>query len=264
MIDTHCHLTYPGFHDRLPAVLTAARDAGLAGMISVGTSPADATAAQRIAQREPDVWFTAGIHPLHSDEITNPDAAIAHLRQLLTDPHCVALGELGLDNHYPTPPPEVQLPILNAQLQLANELPDTPIVIHNRKATDQTLAVLREHHIPGPRCVFHCFTGSADELDAILDYGAMVSLTGIVTFKSAAGLADASDRIPLDRLMVETDSPYLTPAPHRKIKTNEPKYVTDVARFLADRRGMTYADFESATDANAHRFFNLSASAPLS
>ncbi|MEM6392613.1 MAG: TatD family hydrolase [Planctomycetota bacterium] len=264
MIDTHCHLTYPGLRDRLPEVLAGARDAGLAGTISVGTSPADATAAQAIANSNPDVWFTAGIHPLHSDEITDPDTAIAHLRHLLADPRCVALGELGLDNHYPTPPPEVQRPIFQAQLQLAHDHADRPIVIHNRKATDQVLTVLREYDIPGPRCVFHCFTGSAAELHAILDYGAMVSLTGIVTFKSAGDLADASDRIPLDRLMVETDSPYLTPAPHRKIKTNEPKYVTDVARFLAEQRGMTYADFEAATDANAHRFFNLSASAPLS
>ncbi|MEM1210844.1 MAG: TatD family hydrolase [Planctomycetota bacterium] len=263
MIDTHCHLTYPGIRDRLPEVLSGARTAGLSGMISVGTSPADAQTAQAIAQSEPDVWFTAGIHPLHSNEITDPAAAIDHLRQLLADPRCVALGELGLDNHYPTPSPEVQLPIFHTQMELAQDVPHTPIVIHNRKATDHTLSVLREHGIPGPRCVFHCFTGSADELDAILDYGAMVSLTGIVTFKSAADLAAASDRIPLDRLMVETDSPYLTPAPHRKIKTNEPKYVTAVARFLAERRGMSDADFEAATDLNAQRFFSLSASAPL-
>ena len=130
-------------------------------------------------------------------------------------------------------------------------------VIHNREATDDTLAMIADHGVDAARLVFHCFTGSAAEVDAILAVGAMVSFTGIVTFGGAASVAAASDRVPLERLMIETDSPFLTPAPHRKVRPNEPKYVPHVAKFLAKRRGMPIAEFVAAVDGNADRFFGL-------
>ncbi|MBX2851812.1 MAG: TatD family hydrolase [Phycisphaeraceae bacterium] len=259
MIDTHCHLTYDGLHERVDQVLAAAAEAGVDRVISVGTTPADAEKARALAARKPSVYFTAGLHPHYAEGYTDKAALLDALREKLADPKCVAVGEMGLDRHYPDPPIDVQRRVFEWQLELVTggEQFRGPVVIHNREATGETLSILSASGIDPGRFVFHCFTGSADELDAILAFGAMVSLTGIVTFGSAKDLAEASDRIPLDRLMIETDSPYLTPAPHRKVRPNEPRYVADVARFLAERRGLSLEVFVSAVDANAERFFGL-------
>ena len=258
MIDTHCHLTYDGLHERVDEVIAAANEAGVDRMISVGTTPADAEKARALSHRKPNVYFTAGLHPHYAEGYTDKPALLDALREKLADPKCVAIGEMGLDRHYPDPPFDLQQRVFEWQLELAAEEGfDKPIVIHNREATDDTLAVLRASGIDPARFVFHCFTGSANELDQILAFGAMVSLTGIVTFGSAKDLAEASDRIPLERLMIETDSPYLTPAPHRKVRPNEPRYVADVARFLAQRRSLSLEKFASTVDANADRFFRL-------
>ncbi len=293
MIDTHCHLTYDGLHERVDAVLAAAAEAGVDRMISVGTTPADAEKARALSKRKTSVFFTAGLHPHYADRYTDKPALLDALGEKLSDPKCVAIGEMGLDRHYPDPPIEDQRRVFAWQLELAAEIgvagdersepPEQagagksktirsggspslhpghptfrrPIIIHNREATDETLEILRRSGIAPERFVFHCFTGTADELDAILGFGAMVSFTGIVTFGSAKKLAASSDAVPLNRLMIETDSPYLTPEPHRKVRPNEPRYVTDVARFLAQRRGMTLGDFTAAVDANAERFFGL-------
>ncbi|MGB0767001.1 MAG: TatD family hydrolase [Phycisphaeraceae bacterium] len=259
MIDTHCHLTYNGLHERIDEVLRAAEAAGVDRMISVGTTPADAETARALSKRFDGIYFTAGLHPHYAEGYADKAALQQALLEKLADPRCVAIGEMGLDRHYPDPPFDLQRRVFDWQLELASNTDrfPGPIVIHNREATDDTLAVLRASGIDPARFVFHCFTGTADELDAILAYGAMVSLTGIVTFNSAKPLAEASDRIPLERLMIETDSPYLTPAPHRKVRPNEPRYVAEVARFLADRRGQSLDDFTAAVDANAERFFGL-------
>lgn len=259
MIDTHCHLTYDGLHERVDDVIAAAAQAGVDRMISVGTTPADAEKARALAHRKPNIYFTAGLHPHYAEQYPDKSALLDALRDKLADPKCVALGEMGLDRHYPDPPIDVQRRVFECQLELAtgNEYFRGPIVIHNREATGETLSILSASGIAPERFVFHCFTGTADELDAILNFGAMVSLTGIVTFGSAKALAQASDAIPLNRLMIETDSPYLTPAPHRKVRPNEPKYVADVARFLAERRALSLEDFTAAVDANAERFFQL-------
>ncbi len=257
MIDTHCHLTYAPLSDRLDAVLAAAAAAGVDHMITVGTSPDDARQAATLAERYDHIFATVGVHPHYAADWTDKAQVQSTMRELAKRPRVVALGEMGLDWHYPDPPRADQHRILDWQLEVAAALRDLPIVIHNREATDDILAVLRRSGIPGQRFVFHCFTGSPPEVDAILEFGAVVGFTGIVTFKSAAEVAEASDRVPLDRLLVETDSPYLTPEPHRKIRPNEPKYVPHVARFLAQRRGMTEADFIAAVDANAKRVFHL-------
>ena len=262
MIDTHCHLTYDGLHERVDHVIAAASEAGVDRMISVGTTPADAAKARALSQRKSNIYFTAGLHPHYAEGYTDKAALLDALREKLADPKCVAIGEMGLDRHYPDPPFDLQRRVFDWQLELASEKGDKslfskPIVIHNREATDDTLAMLNASGIDPTRFVFHCFTGSANELDQILAFGSMVSLTGIVTFASAKDLAEATDRIPLDRLMIETDSPYLTPAPHRKVRPNEPRYVADVARFLAGRRGLSLDDFTTAVDANAQRFFRL-------
>ena len=257
MIDTHCHLTYQGLRERVDEVLAAAADAGVDRMISVGTTPADAKQAIAVAERYDNVFATVGVHPHHAAETGDRAELLDTLRSLATHEQVVALGEMGLDYHYPEPSKDVQRAAFEAQLDIAAELTQLPIIIHNRKATDDTLAVLRTSGLSGQRFVFHCFTGTADELDKILDFGAYVGFTGIVTFNSAADVAEASDRVPLERMFIETDAPYLTPAPFRKVRPNEPRYVAEVARFMAKRRNMMLDDFTTAVDANAEVFFNL-------
>lgn len=253
MIDTHCHLTYDGLHERVDRVIADARAAGVDRFISVGTTPADVERALALTDRYDNVFVTAGIHPHYAMTCPEADA----LRGLLAHPRIVALGEMGLDYHYPDPAPAVQHALFGQQLRLMHDYPHLPGVIHNREATADTLAMIRVAGVAGERFVFHCFTGEIEEVDAILNIGAMVSFTGIVTFGSARNVAEASDRVPLDRLMIETDSPYLTPEPHRKVRPNEPKYVPHVAAFLAARRGLSVEAFVEQADANAERFFRL-------
>ena len=259
MIDTHCHLTYEPLYEQVEQVLARAAAADVDRMITVGTSPDDARTAAALARRFANVYATVGLHPHYADKWTDQAAIADIMRDLAADPKVVALGEMGLDKHYDDPPIADQRRAFAWQLEVAAEAPQQqlPIIIHNREATDDVLAMIRDAQLPAQRFVFHCFTGTADELDAILDTGAMVSFTGIVTFNSARDLAEASDRVPLERLMVETDSPYLTPEPHRKVRPNQPCYVPHVAQFLAARRNMDARAFIETMDANAVRFFNL-------
>jgi TatD DNase family protein len=265
VIDTHCHLTFPELHDRLDDVLAAANRAGVDRMISIGTTPESSRHAADLAASHGHVFATAGIHPHEAGRHHDRNALLDPLREMLALPGVVALGEMGLDTHYPDPPLADQKRVFAWQLELATDHPDLPVVIHNRKAIDDTLAMLRDTGLPGERFVFHCFTGTPAEVvtgtpaevDAILDFGACVGFTGVVTFKSAADVAEASDRVPLERMFVETDAPFLTPEPHRKVRPNEPCYVPHVAAFLAERRGVSVDDFTAAVDANAERFFGL-------
>lgn len=257
MIDTHCHLTYEGLVERVEQVVADAASVGVDRMICVGTSPHDAQRALALADRFPGVYAAVGLHPHHAHEWPDREVLLEALRQAATHPKVLALGEMGMDRHYPDPPLDLQRRSLEWQLALAADLPAMPIIIHNRQATDDVLPVIRAAGLPGQRFVFHCFTGSDQELDDILALGAMVSFTGIVTFKSAAALAQSARRVPLERLMVETDSPYLTPEPYRKVRPNEPRYVADTMRFLARLRDMEDAAFAAQMDANARRFFRL-------
>lgn len=256
MIDTHCHLTYPGLAERVDEVLEAAAGQGVDRMITIGTSLTDSQRAAAAASRYAQVYATAGVHPHHAGEVQDIDALLIGLRDLLNLDRIVGLGEMGIDLHYDEPSLATQKRVFEAQLSLMQDY-DGPAVIHNRKATQQTLGVLQATGLPGSRFLFHCFTGNEDEVQQILDVGAMVGFTGIVTFKNAQEVAAASDLVPLNRLFIETDSPYLTPAPYRKIKTNEPRYVRQVAEFFAARRGMPLGDFVDQVDANAQRFFGL-------
>lgn len=260
MIDTHCHLTDPRLGDRLDDVLAAAAAAGVTGMISIATTPADAAAALAIAEQHDHVYATVGVHPLYAAEFDDDQEFYEHIHEIapfIGHPKVVALGEMGLDHHYDDPPRDVQRATFARQLDLARTLSKLPIIIHNREATDDVLAMLREAGMPGERYVFHCFTGSVAEVDRILDFGAAVGFTGVVTFSNAKEVAEAADRVPLDRLLIETDAPYLTPEPHRKVRVNEPRYVADVARFLAAKRGLALEAFVEQVDANARRIFPL-------
>ena len=258
MIDTHCHLTFPQLHRRLDDVLARAAQRGVDEMISVGTNPDDALAAAALAQRYAQVHATAGLHPLYVKPGMDLGVVDEMLAWAVGRKEVVALGEMGLDYHYDDPPRELQHEAFGRQLATIAKL-DTimPIVIHNRKATSDVLAMIREAGLPGERFVFHCFTGGRGEVEQVLEAGAMMSFTGVATFANAREVAEASDAVPLARLMVETDAPYLTPEPHRKVRPNEPAYVVDVARFLAARRGMGFDAFVDAVDGNARRVFGL-------
>lgn len=258
MIDTHCHLTFPQLHERLAEVIEAAGEAGIGRLITIGTSPTDSRSAQAVAERFPAVWFAAGVHPHYVDRVE--PAEIASIAELAEHERCVAFGEMGLDYHYDDPPREAQHRAFAAQLQVvADSGLNKPIVIHCRKAVDDTLAMIGESGLPGERFVFHCFTESADDADKVLDIGAMISFTGIVTYKNAPEVREAAKRVPDERIMVETDAPYLPPEPHRKVRPNEPKFVPATARYLATLRGMREDAFEALTDRNAERFFRLPA-----
>ena len=257
MIDTHCHLTFPDLHAKLAEVIDAAAAHGVDRLITIGTTPESSHRCVDLAAAHANVFATVGVHPHEAAKHHDRAALTEPVRELAARPGVVALGEMGLDTHYPEPPLDDQRRLFAWQLELAAELPRLPIVIHNRKATDATLAMCREAGLPGERFVFHCFTGTPAEVESILAFGAAVGFTGIVTFKSAAKVAEASDLVPLDRLLIETDAPFLTPEPYRKVRPNEPRYVRHVAEFLATRRGMPLGDFVAAVDGNAERLFGL-------
>jgi TatD DNase family protein len=258
MIDTHCHLTFPQLIDRVDDVVADAQAVGVERMITIGTTPADGRRAMELAERFDNVWFAAGVHPHYALEVDESD--LADLPGLLAHPRCVAFGEMGVDYHYDDPPRDVQHRLFALQLEMVASLGDNfrgVIVIHCRKAVDDTLSLMRESGIPGDRFVFHCHTEPPDECRKVLDFGCAISFTGIVTYKNAPEVRESALLVPDDRIMVETDAPYLSPEPHRKVRPNQPKFVTATAAALAELRGMTAESFEQLTDANARRIYGL-------
>jgi TatD DNase family protein len=256
MIDTHCHLTYEPLIVQLDAVLERAKSMGVDRMISIGTQPADAARSNELAHRYPSVFSTIGVHPHYAAGWQDAAVLRAALIEGLARPRVVAIGEMGLDRHYPEPGLDLQRRTFETQLAVMAET-TFPGVIHGRQTTFDIIEMLRGSGIAATRFVFHCFTGTGAELDAILEFGAMVSFTGVVTFANSAELAAGAARVPLDRIMIETDAPYLTPAPFRKIRVNEPYYLHVTAKSLAEKRGLSLDDFVAAVDANAVRFFRL-------
>jgi len=263
MIDTHCHLTFRNYAGRVDEVIADARAAGVGGMITISTTFADARAALDIARQHDNVWCSAGVHPLHcDDDDIAPPRDWSRMLDVARDPNCVAWGELGLDHHYDKPDRTLQETVLHEQLEFIKHARDEhginkPIVVHCRKAFDALLPILRASGLPADRFVFHCFTGSVDDARAVLDFGGWISFTGIVTFANAREVADAAKIVPVDRMMAETDAPFLSPEPVRTTRPNEPKYVVHIARFLADLHSIDHATFEKQLDDNAERFFDV-------
>ncbi|MGF1598994.1 MAG: TatD family hydrolase [Acidimicrobiales bacterium] len=246
--DNHCHLTTidadPG------EVVATARAAGVTRLLTVGCTVADSAAAANIAAGFDGVWATAGLHPHDADQ------GIDGLAPLLDHPAVVAVGECGLDYHYDHSPRPLQVDAFERQIALANEH-DLALVIHTREAWDDTFAILDRAGTPA-RTVFHCFTGGPDEADACVARGASVSFSGIVTFPSAADVRQAARRVPLHRLLVETDSPYLAPVPLRGT-SNRPANVAVVGAFLADLLVVDAEELARRTTANALTLFDLPA-----
>jgi len=256
MFDTHCHLTFAQLLDRVDEVVASAAAAGVDRLVTVGTTPEDVATARRVAESRANVWFTAGVHPHYGERYGVDD--LPALGEAAGAGKCAAFGEMGVDYHYPEPAPENQRALFEAQLAMveASGL-NKPIVIHCRKAVDDVIGIIRASGLGGERFVFHCFTEPPDECRKVLDLGAMVSFTGIVTYRNAPEVRASAELVPADRIMVETDAPYLTPEPHRKVKPNEPRFVVETARFLAELRGEDEASFIAQCDANAERFFAL-------
>lgn len=257
MIDTHCHLTFDELRSQLGAVLDRGRDAGLRGFITVSTGSANAQDNLAIAQQHADVWCTAGVHPLYADEPIDWNA----VERVLRHERCVAWGELGLDHHYEKPARKIQQQVLEQHIAIIERVDADgtrkPIVVHSRESIPDLVAIFRGTAIDPARIVFHCFTGSVDDARLILDLGAFISFTGVVTFKNAEPVRDAVKFTPLDRMMVETDAPFLTPEPMRKVFPNEPAFVTRVAHKLAELKSLGPAAMEAQLDMNAQRFFGI-------
>ena len=250
MIDSHCHLTDPRLGEQLDVVLGRARAAGVGRMITIGTDVADAERCIALCRRHANVRCAVGIHPNYTHEADLND--LPRLRALQADPSVLALGEMGLDYFHKFAGRARQLAFFEPQLQMAADL-GRPVVIHSREATDDTLAVMRA--FPAVRAVFHCFTGTPDEARKILDAGYLLGFTGAVTFKKADAVREALALTPNDRMLVETDAPYLTPEPMRKQKTNEPALVVHVAEMVARVKGLSVEDVDRLTTENVRRFF---------
>jgi len=251
LIDTHSHLTFGQLADDVDAVITRSIDAGVTSWITVGTDPDHNQKAIELARKYDNMYATVGVHPHDAKEVTGQ--AIRQLHALAQNKKVVAIGETGLDFHYDHSPREKQAEVFRSHLQLAGELA-LPIIIHSREAFDQTMEQ------SGPdleKIVFHCFSGSPEQAKIVLDAGFYISFTGVVTFKNAERTRQAAELVPLDRLMLETDCPYMSPEPMRKQRINEPALMAHTAKFLADLKGMDLEDFAAAVTANSKSFFNL-------
>lgn len=263
MIDTHAHLTFADFAGRLDETLAQAREAGVMGVITIACTTQDSHDQLRLAQEHEFVWCTAGVHPLYADKTPHDWDAIKRIAQ---HPKCVAWGELGLDNKHEHPPRAVQDPVLGEQLAFIESCKgdgiDLPIVIHCREAFDDLLPVLRATTLDPTRFVFHCFTGSPNDARKVLDFGAMISFTGVVSYKNAKEVAEAAKVVPADRILIETDAPFLSPDPKRGVWPCVPAYARYTAEFVARARDEEFASFHDQIDANTRAFFGIDFPAP--
>lgn len=249
MIDSHCHLDDKRFADDLEAVLDRAAAAGVTRILTIGTGdgPPEIDRAVRLAERYPQIYASIGVHPHDASKVTAQ--TYAELRTLATHPKVVAFGEIGLDYHYDFSPREVQREVFIEQLRLASEV-NLPITIHTREAWDDTMAILRARW-SGPG-VMHCFTGDPAQAREALDLGFHLSYGGVLTFKTAENVRESARITPDDRLLIETDAPYLAPIPHRG-KRNEPAMIVETARKLAEVRGSTPDAIAALTASNFDR-----------
>jgi TatD DNase family protein len=278
VIDSHCHLTFPDFDGKVDQTLREAAAEGVSGCITISTTTLDCLDALRIAESHERVWCTAGVHPLYAD-VGDPRAASRagsvhvweNLKRVGSHPKCVAWGELGLDNHYPKPAAALQRAVLEEQLGYIESVnhggaggigkPDgLPVVIHCREAFDDLLPVLRAFRLKPEQYVFHCFTGGPEDMRKLLDFGAWVSFTGVLTYPNAAEVREAAKIVPADRVMVETDAPFLPPVPFRGKRPCIPAYTAYTARALAEVRGVPFDEFHNQLNDNTRRFFNIDAS----
>ena len=256
LIDSHCHLEYEGLADRQDEVLANARAAGVHGFLNISTRRSEWERVVGTATRESNVWASVGIHPHEAD--AHEDLGAAELRAATDNPRVIGIGETGLDYYYDKSDRAVQQALFRMHIGVARET-GLPVIIHTRDADHDTAAILADEMGKGAfPALIHCFTASAGFARKVLDLGLSVSISGIVTFKNAVELQEIAKELPADRLLVETDSPFLAPVPHRG-KPCEPAFVRNTARFLADLRGEPFEQLAETTTNNFHRLFGKAA-----
>ena len=255
LIDSHAHIQGKEYADEREAVIARARQAGVDKIIAVGGAGdmSSNTKATALADAFPNVYATVGMHPHDAKDVGAED--LAKLRELAAHPKVVAIGETGLDYYYSHSPHDVQRRVFGQFIQMARET-DLPIVVHERDAAQEAAELLRKEGSGKLRGVIHCFTGNYEAACAYLDLGFYLSFTGIITFKNAEPLREVVQKVPLERMLVETDSPYLTPVPHRG-KRNEPAYVRWVAETIAKVKGIGFESVAETTTRNVQDLFKI-------
>ena len=251
LVDSHAHLDDARFEPDRDAVLQRAWDAGIHRIVTIGngSGPDDMACGIPIAENHDWIYTTVGVHPHDASRVEERHYAL--IKQLSRHEKVIAIGETGLDYHYDTSPRDIQRDVFRAQAGLARDL-DLPLIVHTREADADTRDILREE---APKSgVLHCFTSSDELADFALGIGFFISFSGIVTFPNARSLANVARRIPAGRLLLETDCPYLAPVPHRG-KRNEPSFVSDTARFIAELRGVSPSELATQTSANFNKLF---------
>jgi TatD DNase family protein len=258
LIDSHCHLDFPDLADRLPSVLAAAQAAGVGRIVSISTYVERFETYRNLAETHAEVYFSVGTHPHNA--AAEPDIPVERIVALSAHPRCIGIGESGLDYHYDMSPRDVQRLVFRKHISAARET-GLPLVIHARNADDDMIAILTEEMRKGPfTAVLHCFS-SGRELAAVgVQLGLYVSFSGILTFKKSDDIREIAASVPRDRILVETDAPYLAPEPHRG-RTNEPAYVAQTASTLGKVLGLSEPDVERMTTENFYRLFRKAADA---
>ncbi len=253
LVDSHCHLNYKGLVEEQGDVLERARKSGVTAMLNISTRESEWRDIVATAERESDVWSSIGIHPHEAD--AHPDIDLAKLVEEAQHARVVAIGETGLDYYYDHSDRDRQRQSFRTHIHAARET-GLPIIVHTRDAEDDTASIMAEEMEQGAFTgVIHCFTASEDFAHKALNLGLYISISGIVTFKNAKDLQSTAAKLPIDRLLVETDAPFLAPVPHRG-KTGEPAFVADTAKFLAELRGEDYSELCETTAKNFYRLFN--------
>jgi TatD DNase family protein len=254
LIDAHAHLTYEGLVENIEAVLARSREAGVVRWVTVGTTMEENRKAIELAQLYDGMYVALGFHPHYAKDIVPEN--ISQLKELAKHPKIVAIGETGLDFHYNFSKQPLQKEIFRQELELAADL-NLPVIIHSRNAFDETMEILNLFEGRLKRVVFHCFGGNAEQARFLIDKGYYISFTGVVTFKNAAIAREAAMAVPLDKMMVETDCPYMSPEPMRKQKINEPSLLVHTAAKIAEVKGMSLVDFADAVTKATKAFFEL-------
>ena len=252
LVDSHCHLNYEDFKEDRDSVIKRAFAAGVSTMLTINTRLSEALELQKIADQYSDIYCTVGVHPHDAQDYDVPDL-VDKLVELSQHPKVVGLGETGLDFYYEHSPKEAQQRAFKAHLEAAKQL-DLPVVIHTREADDETINCLKPY-AGQVRGVFHCFSGGMDLAQQGLDFGFMISFSGIITFKKAEELREVVKQVPLEKILVETDSPFLAPVPHRG-KRNEPAFTMLVAEKVAELKELSVDEVAKATTNNFYELFN--------
>jgi TatD DNase family protein len=254
LIDAHAHLTFDELSGQIDAVLARSVDAGVTGWVTIGTTPNENAKAVALAEQHQNMYATLGIHPHYAKDVTVAD--VEDFRRLAKSPRVVAVGETGLDFHYNFSTQEAQKDIFRKELEVAADL-GLPVVIHSRNAYNETVEILDEFLPRLRRVVIHCFTYSPEEAISFLDRGCWISFTGVVTFKSADTCRQAVKVVPLNRMMVETDSPYMSPEPMRKVRVCEPALMVHTARLIAEIKDIDYMAFCEEVSESTRVFFGI-------